>query len=43
MTVKLNNENGLQQRTDRRPTGKIGLAIVGLKEVIEHLEFYVLN
>jgi hypothetical protein len=25
---------------DRTPAGNIGLAIVGLKEVFEHLEFY---
>ena len=31
MTVKLNNDNGLQQRTDRRPTGNMGLASCGVK------------
>jgi hypothetical protein len=30
MTVKLNNDNGLQQRTDRRPTGNMGLASCGV-------------
>ena len=31
MTVKLNNDNGLQQRTDRRPTGNMRLASCGVK------------
>jgi hypothetical protein len=31
MTVKLNNDNGLQQWTDRRPTGNMRLASCGVK------------
>ena len=31
MTVKLNNDNGLQQWTDRRPTGNTGLAKVAVQ------------
>lgn len=31
MTVKLNNDNGLQQWSDRRPTGNIRLASGGVK------------
>jgi hypothetical protein len=30
MTVKPNNDNGLQQRTDRRPTGNMRLASCGV-------------
>ena len=30
MTVKRNNDNGLQQWTDRRPTGNMGLASCGV-------------
>ena len=30
MTVKLNNDNGLQRLTDRRPTGNMGLASCGV-------------
>ena len=30
MTVKLNNDNGLQRWTDRRPTGNMGLASCGV-------------
>ena len=31
MTVKLNNDNGLQGRTDRTPAGNMGLASCGVK------------
>jgi len=31
MTVKLNNDNGLQRWTDRRPTGNTGLAKVAVQ------------
>ncbi|MBX7130124.1 MAG: hypothetical protein K1X58_12450, partial [Flavobacteriales bacterium] len=31
MTAKLNNDNGLQQLTDRRPTGNMRLASCGVK------------
>ena len=31
MTGKLNNDNGLQQRTNRRPTGNMRLASCGVK------------
>lgn len=31
MTVKLNNDNGLQRWTDRRPTGNMRLASCGVK------------
>jgi hypothetical protein len=31
MTQKLNNDNGLQQQTDRRPTGNMRLASCGVK------------
>jgi hypothetical protein len=30
MTVKLNNDNGLEQWTDRRPTGNMRLASCGM-------------
>jgi hypothetical protein len=33
MTVKLNNDNGLQQRTDKRPTGNMRLASCGVSVV----------
>ena len=31
MTVKLSRDNGLQQRSDRRPTGNTGLAKVAVQ------------
>lgn len=36
-TDQLNNDNGLQQRTDRRPTGNTGFALVGEQCKYEHL------
>jgi hypothetical protein len=36
MTVKLNNDNGLQRWTDRRPTGNRRLAQWRVKWLIEH-------
>jgi hypothetical protein len=31
MTLKLKKDNGFQQRTDKRPTGNMGLASCGVK------------
>jgi len=36
MTVKLNNDNGLQRWTDRRPTGNSGFAKKRVQWLIEH-------
>lgn len=41
MTVKLNNDNGLQQQTDRRPTGNMRLASCGVKCLNSSAVFHI--
>ncbi len=41
MTVNLNNDNGLQQWTDRRPTGNMGLASCGVKWLYSSAVFQI--